>query len=176
MSPLLPRRWFRFSLLSFLLFVTFVGVFLGWSLRVTSDELAKVTLIHSLGWDCVRYDWEQATIKEMAPGNDWYDVTTTKPDGTKEKKKAYDNNTYQFLADKNATQPEPNLLERLFRRPARVHVTCVMIDGYNVTEANVAQLRRLPNLKQVIVRNQYEAKGGPPNPTVEKVRHALPNV
>jgi hypothetical protein len=53
----MKRRWFRYSLRSFFLVVTLIGIFLGWKINVARKQRDAVRAFQSYG-ATVRYDYE----------------------------------------------------------------------------------------------------------------------
>lgn len=89
------RRWFRFSLATFLIFVTVCCVILGWRFRVTQEEIALTQVRSKL--DGVFYVWQQPTLKKMAPGEAEYQETRKMKDGTTRIEIYYRDNPYLLV-------------------------------------------------------------------------------
>jgi Leucine Rich repeat len=54
------RRWFRYSLRTFLIVVTVCGVWLGWKLRAAREQQRAVATVRELGGS-VKYDYEDGS-------------------------------------------------------------------------------------------------------------------
>jgi hypothetical protein len=149
-------------------------LYLGWRFRVTAEEIAIREIQTEL--DGIFYTWQQPELKKMTPIQPEYQDTTKLPDGTTKVVTRYHDDTYLLIPNDTLSAPQPDMIDRWLDRSPRVHVYGVLLPKYNVSEENLEHLKQMPYLHYVVVRNVHEPEGGLKDPTLTKVRDALPNV